>query len=154
VLLDAAVAALAWAVATSLVRHGLPTVYGTATWVGFAMALNLAFRYTRQHFRLLDLMEARSFLAGTLTMVALLMVASAVGDRTGAPLESRDLLLVAGLLTCPLWLTLRLGFVAAGHRRARGAGRAPRGPGAGHAPPPPPNGGARPPPLPGGGIRG
>lgn len=111
-ILDTCVAALAWAVAVSLVRHRLPTPFGTASWVAYAMALNLAFRYTRQHFRLLGLMDAKAFLSGTVVMVTILMVVHPFQDRLGISLESHDLLLVAGLLTCPMWLTLRLGFVA------------------------------------------
>ncbi|HET8901194.1 MAG TPA: nucleoside-diphosphate sugar epimerase/dehydratase [Holophagaceae bacterium] len=110
--LDTCVAALAWTVASSLIRHSAPTLYSTASWVAFAMALNLAFRYTRQHFRLLGLMDAKAFLLGTMVMVTALMLASSFKDDLGVRLESHDLLLVAGLITCPMWLTLRLGFVA------------------------------------------
>jgi FlaA1/EpsC-like NDP-sugar epimerase len=112
IVLDTGVAALAWTVATSLVRHSVPTLYGAASWVAFAMALNLVFRYTRQHFRLLGLMDAKAFLVGTVVMVTALMLTSSFKESLGVRLESQDLLLVAGLLTCPMWLTLRLGFVA------------------------------------------
>jgi FlaA1/EpsC-like NDP-sugar epimerase len=118
IVLDTGVAALSWTVATSLVRHSAPTLYSTASWVAFAMVLNLAFRYTRQHFRLLGLMDAKAFLLGTVVMVTTLMITSSFKERLGIDLESQDLLLVAGLLTCPMWLTLRLGFVAYYQRRS------------------------------------
>ena len=57
--LDACVAALAWTVASSLIRHTPPNLYGVASWVAFSMTLNLAFRYSRQHFRLLGLVDRR-----------------------------------------------------------------------------------------------
>ena len=117
--LDAGVAALAWVLATSQVRSDLPTLYGTASWVAFAMVVNLAFRYTGQHFRLLAIEEAESFIFGTVLMVATLTLASAFGDRLGLPLESHNILLVAGLVTCPMWLTLRLLFVAYYQRLSR-----------------------------------
>lgn len=118
-ILDAGVAALAWVVAASLVRQDLPTLYGTFSWMAFAMVVNLAFRYTGQHFRLLAIEEAESFIFGTVVMVAGLTLASAFGGRLGLDLESHNLLLVAGLITCPLWLTLRLVFVAYYQRLSR-----------------------------------
>ncbi|WP_243325148.1 nucleoside-diphosphate sugar epimerase/dehydratase [Geothrix sp. SG200] len=114
--LDTGVAALSWVVATSLVRQELPTLYGVASWVAFAMAVNLAFRYTSQHFRLLGIEEAESFIFGTIVMVSILLLASVFQDRLGLDLDSRNLLLVAGLITCPMWLALRLVFVAGYHR--------------------------------------
>ncbi|WP_257313171.1 polysaccharide biosynthesis protein [Geothrix fuzhouensis] len=120
-ILDAGVAALAWIVATSQVRQDLPTLYGTLSWVAFAMLVNLAFRYTGQHFRLLGIEEAESFIFGTVVMVASLTLVSAFGDRLGLDLESHNLLLVAGLITCPMWLTLRIIFLASYQRLSRRA---------------------------------
>ncbi|HEY3271537.1 MAG TPA: nucleoside-diphosphate sugar epimerase/dehydratase [Geothrix sp.] len=117
--LDGCVAALAWVVATSQVRQELPALYGIASWVAFAMVVNLAFRYTGQHFRLLGIEEAESFIFGTVVMVASLTLASAFQNRLGIDLESHNLLLVAGLITCPMWLTLRLIFVAYYQRLSR-----------------------------------
>ncbi|WP_257307446.1 polysaccharide biosynthesis protein [Geothrix campi] len=117
--LDGCVAAMAWIVASSLVRQDLPTLYGTLSWTAFAMIVNLAFRYTGQHFRLLAIEEAESFIFGTVIMVASITLASAFRDRLGLDLESHSLLLVAGLITCPMWLTLRIAFVAYYQRLSR-----------------------------------
>ena len=117
--LDGCVAALAWILATSQIRHDVPSLLDTVAWVTFAMAVNLAFRYTSQHFRLLAIEEAESFIFGTLVMVGLLMVISPFRERLGIDADSHTLFLVAGLVTCPMWLTLRLGFVAYYQRHHR-----------------------------------
>lgn len=118
-LLDGGVAALGWAAAVRLAGQGLPVSHGLATWVLFSMGVNLLFGYTSQHFRLLGIEEAESFVFGTLAMVGTTVVASTFGTRLSIVQESRGLLLIAGLITCPMWLILRLCFVAYYQRLSR-----------------------------------
>ena len=134
-LLDGAVAALAWGLTAVLLGHGLPGLRSTAGFAAFALLFNAAFRYTGQHYRLVGLPEARAILLGTFAMAVAALLLSLVKGAGSRGFPGRDLLLGATLLTGCLWFALRVGAITLHGRRHRPLG--PEGSGT-EAPPRPP----------------
>jgi FlaA1/EpsC-like NDP-sugar epimerase len=118
-LLDGVLAALAWGLACGLLRPGPPTLRGTALFAGLALAVNLAFGFTSQHYRLVGFTEARALLWGslTLTVAALLFCALRLDARFGV--EGADICLPAGLLTGAMWFGIRVLATEVHRRRFR-----------------------------------
>jgi FlaA1/EpsC-like NDP-sugar epimerase len=155
-LLDGGLAALAWGLTTLLVGHGFPSLRATAAFTAFVLLFNAGFRYTRQHYRLVGLPEARALLLGTFSMaVAAMLLAALPAPRAllqgvwparpalflgawparlalflgawPAPMGSLDVLLAATLLTGSLWFSLRVGAMTLHQRRFRIPGAAGQG---------------------------
>ena len=118
-MLDAGLAALGWGLTSGLLGHGLPTFRGTALFTAGATLLNLAFRFTSQHYRLVGLAEARGLLLGTFTLAAVAMLCCGLVDLARLGLVGRDLMLAASLLTGCLWFALRAGVISLHRRRFR-----------------------------------
>ncbi|MDP1831437.1 MAG: nucleoside-diphosphate sugar epimerase/dehydratase [Geothrix sp.] len=110
-------AALAWAVAFSLVRVHLPHATSVLAWVCFAMALNLAFQHTRQHYRLTGIEEVRSLLLSMAVMIAVVLGSYQIGSYFNLVVEHPRITLAAGLLTSLTWLMVRAASVAYFQRR-------------------------------------
>lgn len=111
-ILDAVLAALAWIVAFSLVHLDSPHALSVVAWVGFAMAVNLTFQHTRQHYRLIGFDEVRSLLLSMLVMIAV-VVGGYLADRYLAlGVEHPNITLAASLLTALTWVMVRAAVVA------------------------------------------
>jgi len=109
--LDAALAGVGWVAAFSLVRIELPHALSTILWVAFAMAVNLAFQHTRQHYRLMGFVELRLLM---LSMAAMIVgsVASYFADGyLGLGIEHPNVTLAASLLTALTWVMARAAVV-------------------------------------------
>lgn len=115
--LDALMAFAAFGIASLLLRQGLPSLSGVAWFTAIAVGVNLAFRFSTQHYRMLGIEEARSLLIGNLALVLGTMAICLFrgeGWPGGAPVA---VLLGASLLTGPLWLGVRIASMGL-HRRA------------------------------------
>jgi len=117
---DALAAALAFGIASHILLQRGPTLTGMAAYLLAAMALNLAFRFPTQHYRAIDIHDARTLVLGTLA----LMAASTVLGLLGAygPLGSA-VGLEASLITGFIWLAIRLATLALHQRRHATTGR-------------------------------
>jgi len=110
--LDALAAALAIRIAAGLLRQWTPHLLSLVAFVALAMAVNLAFRFYAQHYRVLGIEEARSLLLGNLVLTAAAMSVCLL-RRSGWPGgEAPEVALGGSLLTGPLWLGLRMICVA------------------------------------------
>jgi len=130
-LLDGGLAALAWGLATVLLGHRRPTGEAAGGFMLFVLAFNAAFRFSRQHYRLVGVQEARGLLLGTFVMAAAAMGLGALlhGGPVPRPLRGlgpihRDVLLAASLLTGCLWFALRVGAMTFHQHRFRPQGPA------------------------------
>ena len=107
--LDAALAFLAWQLAQGLWRGGQDLPFGAWKWVGFAMAVNLLFRFTQMHYRTFGTDDALRVTLGT----AVLGLGSFAFYRLDPFLHlgatQQDVLLGAALFTGPFWLLIRAG---------------------------------------------
>ena len=119
--MDGGLAALAWALTTWLLGHGPAGWTAMGRFTAFGLLVNTAFRFTRQHYRLVGLPEAKALLSGTFVMAGAAMAASAL---PGPAQGYRDVLLAATLLTGCLWFALRVGAMALHQRQCRAAGLA------------------------------
>ncbi|MBI1751991.1 MAG: polysaccharide biosynthesis protein [Acidobacteria bacterium] len=105
--LDASLASLAWVAASSLVRFESPRPLPLLAWVAFAMAVNLAFQHTRQHYRLLGFVELRSLLTSMLALAASAAACYALSGYFRAGAIQPKAVLAASLLTTLTWVMLR-----------------------------------------------
>jgi len=117
--LDLGLAGLAWVLTCRLLGYERPTLASLATFALSALLVNLAFRFTLQHYRLVGLPEARSLLLGTFAMVVAAMAFCALKGTEGLFAEGPDVFLSASLLTGTLWFALRVGIRALYRRRSR-----------------------------------
>jgi FlaA1/EpsC-like NDP-sugar epimerase len=106
-LLDAIVAAVAWMAAFSLVRSSFPHTRSILVWVLFTMAVNLAFKHTRQHYRLVGFGEVRSLMLSSLVMIAAAAGFFLIDGRVRLGVEHPNLTMIASLLTTLTWLMVR-----------------------------------------------
>lgn len=105
--IDGGLAAIAWVAAFGLLRQELPHLRSVIAWVGYAMAVNAAFKHTRQHYRLIGFIELRSLLA---SMYALIMVAVGgylIDGILKLGVEHPNVTLTASLFTTLTWVMVR-----------------------------------------------
>lgn len=122
ILLDAAVAALSFVVASSLLEWGANPGRGLAAFVALATFVNLLFHFYRQHYRYVSIPEARSLLLGTVTLAsAAMLLCLARGGWSGQ--VRQDVVLGASLITGLLWLAVRLASLAIHERRLRASAK-------------------------------
>jgi len=105
--LDASLAAVAWAAAFGLMRVELPNLGSMLAWTAFAMAVNLAFQHTRQHYRLMGFVELRSLIMSMLALVLLPPIGHGLDGSIGLGIEPPNLTVAAGLLTALNWVIVR-----------------------------------------------
>jgi len=129
-ILDGILAGLAWTFATGM-GMGMGTGMGIdsqpAPWLGsmvvflcLALAVDLAFQLTSQHYRLLDLKEVKAILYGTLALVVASM--ALCFRRGGEPpgMAGRDVFLAASLMCGTFWFLARILAGAARLHRVQG----------------------------------
>jgi FlaA1/EpsC-like NDP-sugar epimerase len=118
--LDGALAALAWVLACGLSPQASLFLGSMVIFVGLALAINLALRLTAQHYRLLDLKEAKAILYGDLALAAMAMAYSAVRGAPG--MAGKDVFLAASLLCGVFWFLARILAGAASRSPSTGSG--------------------------------
>ncbi len=111
VLLDGAVAAVAWMAAISLVRLDFPSGPSVLVWTGFTMAVNIAFKHTRQHYRFVGFVEIRSLMLSSLGMIVLASGSYVIDGRLHLGVEHPNVTLIASLLTTLTWIMVRASAV-------------------------------------------
>ncbi|MDR3669357.1 MAG: nucleoside-diphosphate sugar epimerase/dehydratase [Holophaga sp.] len=107
-LLDGALAAMAWALACALLHRALPTARGTALFTALALAVNAAFGFTSQHYRMVGFTEAWALLRGSLAITAAALVFCALNGASRFRVEGADICCSAGLLTGAMWFGFRV----------------------------------------------
>ena len=107
-LLDGALAAAAWALACALLHGAPPTARGTALFTVLALAVNTAFGFTSQHYRLVGFTEAWALLRGSLVITTAALVFCALHGAARFQVEGADICCSAGLLTGAMWFGLRV----------------------------------------------
>jgi FlaA1/EpsC-like NDP-sugar epimerase len=121
-MLDGALAALAWGLTCGLLRSAPPTLRGTVLFTGLALAVNAGFGFTSQHYRLVGFTEAWGLLRGSLTIALLGLLFCALRGNARIGVEGADIFLSAGLLTGALWLGFRVLAQRVHRRRFRQPG--------------------------------
>ena len=125
--LDGVLACLAWYLAEGLEVRRAPQSASIVLFFSLAMAVNLAFQLTAQHYRLLDLSEAKTILYGDLALAAVSMLVCMVWGDGLLGGAGKDVFIDASLLCGVLWFLARLGLGAAsGFRGLALAGRGER----------------------------
>ncbi len=120
ILLDAGLACLAWELAEGAGGLADRVPGSQVLFVSLAMAVNLAWQLTAQHYRLLDLREAKAILYADLTLTAAVLVFCALWGE--GVVAERDAFLGASLLCGVLWFMARILLgTGPGHRTAAGA---------------------------------
>jgi len=107
IVLDAGLAGVGWVAAYSLVRLDLPHPLSTAAWVAFAMAVNLVFQHTRQHYRLTGFMELRSLMSSMVVMILGAIGGSAADRYLHLGVGGPNIPLAASLFTALTWAMVR-----------------------------------------------
>lgn len=111
ILLDTGLAAVAWTVAYSLIRTQTPSAVSILLWVAFAMAVNLGFQHTRQHYRFSGYVEFKSILASMLVMAVVATVCHLIGSFLELGMAQPNIALAASLLTALTWMLARAAVV-------------------------------------------
>jgi FlaA1/EpsC-like NDP-sugar epimerase len=107
--LDMGLAALAWVLSGHLFGEASPTGYGVVAWVLTALAFNVAFQLTRQHYRLIGFGDAIRIAAATLGLgIAGVLASSALHAHAG--IFNLETVLAATPTTGALWVVLRGAF--------------------------------------------
>lgn len=109
--LDASLAGVSWAAAFSLVRIEMPTPLSTVLWIAFAMAVNVAFQHTRQHYRLMGFVELRLLMLSMLVLFIGSIAGFVVDGFLGIGVEHPKVTLAASLLTALTWVMVRTASV-------------------------------------------
>ncbi len=123
-LLDFALAFLAWILAASLEGDSPWDPGGLVFFLCMAMVINLALHLSSQHYRLLEMREAKAILFGDLGLMAAVLAFCAVRGGTAPAITGRDAAMVACLLCGVLWFLARLAAGAlSGMRRPDRTGR-------------------------------
>ncbi len=110
-LLDAGLAAVAWIAAFSLVRSDFPRSISVIEWVAFAMAVNITFQHTRQHYRFTGFEEVRSLMLSMMAMIALAVGCFEVDRYLKLGIEHPNVTLAASLFTTLIWVLVRAAAV-------------------------------------------
>ncbi len=110
-MLDAGFAAIAWMAANSLVRSNLPSPISVIEWVAFAMAVNIAFQHTRQHYRFTGFEEVRLLMLSMAVMIAVAVGAFVIDRYLKLGIEQPKITLAASLLTALTWIMIRAATV-------------------------------------------
>ena len=121
VLLDAGLAGVAWVAALSLVRLEFPHTLSVLLWVAFAMAVNVVFQHTRQHYRLMGFVELKALMQSMVVLVAIPVASHVLDRRLHLGIEQPNVTLAAGLLTTLTWIVARATVVDFFRRRFRKA---------------------------------
>jgi len=117
--LDGGLAAAAWCLACALLRVPSPTVRGAALFTGLALAVNAAFGFTSQHYRMVGFTEAWDLLRGSLAITAVALGFCALGLDARFGVAGAQVFLPAGLLTGILWFGFRVLAMRVHRRRFR-----------------------------------
>ena len=107
-ILDGGLAALTWTLTCGMLRHAWPSPRGMAVFTLGALAINAAYGFTAQHYRLVGLAEAWALLMGALTLSAAGMLFCAGGGATRLGVEGAEVFLPASLLCGATWLGVRV----------------------------------------------
>jgi FlaA1/EpsC-like NDP-sugar epimerase len=105
--IDGLMAVLGWVLASYLVEGTFSLGYGVLVWTAFALAVNLAFGFTRIHYRTLGQQDALRILLGTFALL--------VGTFAARPFEiflqithvHFSITTASSLLTGALWIVVR-----------------------------------------------
>ena len=117
ILLDTTLAALAWILVAGLDPQESVLNGSMIFFICLALAINLALQLTAQHYRLLDLREAKAILYGDLGLVGVSLAFCLVRGGEAGGGAGRDVFLAASLLCGVLWFIARLIMGSAlGHR--------------------------------------
>ena len=111
ILLDTGLAAIAWVAAFSLVRGDFPDPLSVLQWVAFAMAVNVTFQHTRQHYRFTGFEEVRSLMLSMMVLIALAVGGFLIDRYLHLGIEHPNVTLAASLLTALMWVLLRAAVV-------------------------------------------
>ena len=125
VTLDLLLAALAWMLASALEAPAPFALGSLAVFLGLALASNLAFQLTTQHYRLVDLKEVKAISYGTLVLTTATLALRSLWGGEAATLADRDVFMAASLLCGSFWFLARLLGGAAILHRVHGAIRRP-----------------------------
>jgi FlaA1/EpsC-like NDP-sugar epimerase len=115
-LLDGALAAAAWSLTCCLLRPAPPAMRGAALFTALAVAVNAAFGFTSQHYRMVGFSEAWALLRGTLSLAAAALVFCALRGDVRLGVEGAGIFLPASLLTGAMWFGFRV-LAMKEHRR-------------------------------------
>jgi len=105
-LLDAGLACLAWELAEGGGGKAEPFPGSRLFFVSLALAVNLAMQLTAQHYRLMDLRDAKAILYADLALIAASMAFCAL--RGDGPVAGKDVFMEASLLCGVLWFLARI----------------------------------------------
>jgi FlaA1/EpsC-like NDP-sugar epimerase len=109
--LDAGLAAIGWVAAFNLVRLEFPHAFSVLAWVAFAMAVNVVFQHTRQHYRLTGFEEVRSLMLSMIAMIAVAVGCFMLDRFLKMGIEHPNVTLAASLLTSLTWVLVRAASV-------------------------------------------
>ncbi|HJV90706.1 MAG TPA: nucleoside-diphosphate sugar epimerase/dehydratase [Holophagaceae bacterium] len=121
--IDAALAALAWVVASALMGGDPPHSSGALVWTAVALGVNLLFGYTRIHYRTLGQQDSLRILAGTLVLLVGVLGIHPLEPMLGIPHVPLSIATAASLLTGSMWVVIRVGIMVVYERQADGPGR-------------------------------
>lgn len=119
---DAVASALAIWIAACALLGTLRLNAGMSAFILVAMALNLVFKFHTQHYRAIDILDARALLFGTLALAGATLAIS-LGLAGRLPGITPGVVLEGSLLTGFFWLSVRLGTLAIYQRRHAPGGR-------------------------------
>lgn len=105
--LDGAMAGIAWVVSERFLSGAGEVTWHLWEWVALAMAANVAFRLTRQHYRFIGFKDALRIGAAVLTLCLAAIVLLLLFPRPGTPFYSLDTIITASLTTGGAWALLR-----------------------------------------------
>jgi len=100
-----------WMASCLLLQDLMPFNRGMAVFVLLAMLINLGLRFPTQHYRAVSIQDAWFLMLGTVTLVSTSMAICLIRGYWPGDVKS-SVVLVAGLFTGFLWLTIRLTALA------------------------------------------
>lgn len=113
--LDAVLAGSAWMASERFLSGAGEITWHLWEWVGLAMAINLAFHLTRQHYRLIGFKDALRIGGAVTTLCLLAILLAHLFPQPGAAFDL-DTIITASLTTGGAWALLR-GTIRAHHDR-------------------------------------
>ena len=105
--LDAALAGAAWVLSERFLSGVGEITWHLWGWVALAMAANLGFHLTRQHYRFIGFKDALRIGAAVLTLCLAAIVLVLLFPRPGTPFNKLDTIITASLTTGGAWGLLR-----------------------------------------------